>query len=143
MTDSFENTPKIICNSIRTPDGTVMFSRDRHDYQTHKDANGHTYMVDGGLDYLRRNSVPDAPYEELSVYSTDPYELIRDNFYRGGRGPKMDQPLTWTVLSKMSNRWIEACIVYNRDRGLDNSMASDLYRKELVYREERGIFIAE
>ena len=46
---------KYLANRIRTPDGTILESMHRHDYVTYIDANGKEYMVDGGLDYLRRN----------------------------------------------------------------------------------------
>ena len=39
----------LVRNAMRTPDGTIIRSRHRHDYVTHKDANGSEYMLDGGL----------------------------------------------------------------------------------------------
>ena len=60
----------LVYNAIRTPDGTVLESRHRHDHVEYIDKNGKEYMVDGGLEYIRRNVHEDAPYEELSVYTT-------------------------------------------------------------------------
>ena len=77
--------PKIILNSIRTPDGTVLISRHRHDFQSYLDkVTGETYIVDGGLDYLRR-SVNSVPATDLSVFSNDPFYKIRKNLYWGVR----------------------------------------------------------
>ena len=49
------STPRLILNRIKTPDGTILTSYNRHDYVSYEDANGLEYMVDGGLEYLRRN----------------------------------------------------------------------------------------
>ena len=141
-----EKEPKIILNQIRTPDGTIIRSMHRHDYVTHKDKNGLEYMVDGGSDYLRRNFHKEAPYEEMSVYDNDPFEVIRQSFHRGGRGKDGKQPLTWVPISEMSDAWLQACIDYNIDRGydrLDGGYSNSLYEKELEYRKEHGIFIED
>lgn len=61
---------KIIVNAICTPDGTVLLSATRHDFRTHVDANGKTYGVDGGTDYLKRiGDIGDC--EEMSIYEDD------------------------------------------------------------------------
>ncbi len=44
------NGAKLIRSCLETPDGTILQSRSRHDYRQHLDANGKTYMLDGGLD---------------------------------------------------------------------------------------------
>jgi hypothetical protein len=134
---------RIILNQIKTPDGTIIKSMHRHDYVTYTDANGLEYMVDGGNDYLRRNRHDDAPYEELTVYEDAPFEVIRESFHRGGRGKDGLQPLTWTPMSQMSNAWLQACIVYNDERGLGDSFANEMYRKELDYRAQHVIFIED
>ena len=128
---------RIILNQIKTPDGTILKSMHRHDYVTYIDANGLTYMVDGGTDYLRRNIQEnlDQAYEELTIYSDSPFETIRENFHRGGRGKDGTEPLTWVPMSEMSDEWLLACIKYNEDRGIGDSFASDMYKKELMYRQ--------
>lgn len=101
---------RIVSNRIRTPDGTILESRHRHDYVTYVDKNGKEYMVDGGLEYLRRNVHDDAPYEELSVYDDAPYALIREAFKWGTRGKGGNQPLTFVPLKDLTSEHIEAIL---------------------------------
>jgi hypothetical protein len=115
----------------------------RHDYVTYTDKNGLEYMVDGGNEYLRRTVHEEAPYEELTIYEDSPFEVIRESFHRGGRGKDGRQPLTWVPMSKMSDEWLRACIIYNEERGLGESIANELYKKELEYRQENGISIED
>ena len=138
-----EEYKRIVLNQIKTPDGTIIRSMHRHDYVTHKDKNGLEYMVDGGTAYLRRTVHESAPFEELTIYEDDPFEIIRENFHRGGRGKDGTEPLTWVPMSEMSDAWLHACILYNNERGLSDSLANDLYKKELRYRQEKGIFIED
>lgn len=134
----------IVLNQIRTPDGTILMSLHRHDYQTHVDNNGLTYMADGGTAYLRRNIHHDAPFTELTVYSDSPFEIIRESFYRGGRGKDGTEPLTWVPMAKMSDDWLEAVLVYNKERGVaDHAFAQEMYRQELAYRKEKGISLVD
>jgi len=102
--------PGIVCNRIRTPDGTILESMHRHDYRTYVDANGLEYMVDGGLDYLRRNVHDDAPYEELSVYDDALYALIREVFKWGTRGKDVRQSLTYVPLKDLTTDHIVAIL---------------------------------
>jgi hypothetical protein len=101
---------KIVANCIRTPDGTILCSRHVHDYATYLDKNGYTYMVDGGRDYLRRNIVDEAPAEELSVYTDDPHEVIRERFDWGTRGKDGKSPLTFKLLKDLDNDHIMAIL---------------------------------
>ena len=157
---------EIIVNQIMTPDGTVIKSLHRHDYVTHLDKNGNVYSVDGGTDYLRR-SVHQTPnigfrkiikfllsivsielrdplaYTELTIWSDSPFEIIRENYCRGGRGKNGDQPLTWVPLAKMSDAWLKAAINYNNEHGREESFANSMYYKELEYRAEKGIKISD
>ena len=100
----------LVYNAIRTPDGTILESRHRHDYVTYQDKNGKEYMVDGGLEYTRRNVHAEAPYEELSVYTTDGHDRVREAVKWGTYGINGDQPLTHILLKDMNTEHIEACL---------------------------------
>ena len=100
----------LVYNAIRTPDGTVLESTHRHDYKSYLDKNGKEYMVDGGLEYIRRNVYADTPYEELSVYTTDGHDKVREVVKWGTYGINGDQPLTRILLKDMSTEHIQACL---------------------------------
>lgn len=100
----------IVYNAIRTPDGTILESTHRHDYKSYVDDNGHEYMVDGGLDYLRRYSRPDHPAEELSVCLGDGHERVRDVIAWGTYGKDGKQPYRRIKLKDMDTDHIKACL---------------------------------
>ena len=98
----------LISNALRTPDGTIIRSRHRHDYVTHTDANGNEYMIDGGLAYVRCSDWGDE--EHLTVTLKDPHELVREECVWGTYGPNGDQPLTYKKLCDMSDAHINAVL---------------------------------
>lgn len=102
--------PSIMANRIRTPDGTILQSFNRHDYKVYRDTvSGEEYMVDGGCDYLRR-SVNEVRAEDMTVMSTDPHEVIREAMHWGTRGVDGKQPLRYIPLKEMTTDHIEACL---------------------------------
>ena len=101
---------KIIFNSIKTPDGTVLKSRNRHDYVTYLDENGETYMVDGGFDYLKR-STNVIPATEMSLYENSDFDLIRNGFDR--YNPRTSK---YETVSEMSDEWLSNIIPWFRGR---------------------------
>jgi hypothetical protein len=137
MTES--NPRQLVANLICTPDGTILQSFNRHDYKEYTDKNGETYMVDGGLDYLRRSVGQSEPYTELSVYSDDPFNLQREYFSWGTYGKDGDQPLKHVQLKSMSNDHIEA-ILRTMVPGL-HPLYQELFETELVYRKTEDIKI--
>ena len=119
--------------------GDIITSYHRHDYVPCKCG---AIAVDGGTEYLKRTGeLSDAT--EMSIDETAPYEIIRENYHRGGRGTDGDQPLTWVPLSKMNDEWVAACITYNEKRGMVESFANKMYSKEIEYRKEHNITIKE
>jgi hypothetical protein len=98
----------IVYNAIQTPDGTILESRHRHDYNTHVDKNGQLYMVDGGLNYLRRAG---QGYKELSVSTENAtFEELRAATTWGTRGKTGDDPLTYLAVKDMTTEHIEAVL---------------------------------
>lgn len=102
--------PALIANRIKTPDGTILQSYNRHDAKAHVDANGETYFVDGGLDYLRRSAGHIVRYEELSVYEDDPHDMIREAVHWGTRGIDGKESLRYVALKDMTSDHIRACL---------------------------------
>lgn len=128
--DDFE-VERLLINRIRTPDGTVLTSYSRHDYRTHIDANGDKYMVDGGLDYLRRSVNTEDPAEDLSVYVTDVHEENREALHWGTYGKNGDQPLKWKVLKDLDTDHIEAIL---ETQWQIPEWKRELFQDELDYR---------
>lgn len=131
---------QLVLNRIRTPDGTILTSNHRHDYQTYTDKNGLEYMVDGGDAYLRRNlHTGDNAPEELSLYTDDPFEILRENVCRGGRGKDSAEPLKWVPIAEINDAWLENLIEYQYDYGMKDSPHTKLYEQEVEYRKEHSI----
>ena len=98
----------LIRNAMQTPDGTILESTHRHDYKTHTDANGKEYMVDGGLDYLRRSIHDDQI--DLSEYDDAPHERQRELLTWGTYGINGDQPLQYKTIEEMETGHLEAVV---------------------------------
>lgn len=133
---------KLLVSRIKTPDGTILTSRHVHDYVTHEDKNGLTYMLDGGDEYQRFYLNDNEPHEDVSIYTDDPFEVIRKHYYRGSRGKNGDEPLKYVPLCEMSDEWIKNCIIYNYELGEDIfCLSNSYYMEELIYRRDKNIEI--
>lgn len=76
---------QLIQNGLKTPDGTILISRSRHDFKSYKDKiNGQTYCIDGGLDYTKY-STGGHDAEFLTLYDTDCIFEIQDSIVWGTR----------------------------------------------------------
>lgn len=66
----------LIANRWQTPDGTILWSKHRHDFVKHKDrVTGETMFVDGGNEYIRSSGVG---LKNLCIYSDGTFELERE-----------------------------------------------------------------
>jgi hypothetical protein len=124
-----------LLNSIRTPDGTVLFSRTRWDYVEHLDKNGEVYMVDGGGFYLRR-SMNVEPYEELSVEDDGKHETRRQHLLWGVNYTKDEVRLPETQYRRimdLDTDHIEKILELFEYRISD--LYKEVFRQELQYRK--------
>ena len=116
-------------NRIKTPDGTILTSYNRHDYLTHKDAiTKEVLMVDGGNDYARRHV---GTYEELSVYDDGSHLTRRSALHWGTRGKDNKQPLTYKPIKDLDSDHIEAIL---RTQTQLSEFYKEVFKEELKYR---------
>ena len=99
---------RLIRNAIQTPDGTILESKHRHDYRSHNDANGKTYMIDGGLEYVRCSVHNDQI--SLALYDTEPHSIQAQYLTWGSFGIRGDQPRRDIPIAEMETAHIEAVL---------------------------------
>lgn len=69
---------ELLLSRIQTPDGTFISSRSMDDLAEYTDKNGQQYGISGGLAYQRVfYDMPD--YIDASIYTTDDFNVIREN----------------------------------------------------------------
>lgn len=124
---------KLVYNALQTPDGTIITSQNRHDYKTYLDANGKTYMIDGGLDYVRCSANGDEIYH--CVWDDDPYDKIREAVEWGTFGINGDQPLKYLKLCNMETAHIEACLETQKNM---YPQIREAFKNEIEYRKEKS-----
>ena len=126
-------TSKMVRNSIQTPDGTVLESRHRHDYQYYLDANGKAYIVDGGLDYMRCSTHTDQI--NTTVFVDDSHEDVREAVTWGTYGINGDQPLKYVKLCDMDTDHIEACLETQKNM---YPQIREAFKNEITHRNENS-----
>jgi len=121
---------RVVWSAMRTPDGTIIESRHRHDYVTHIDKNGKEYMLDGGLDYVRCSAWGDEEFLTLTL--DDDWDKVRDKLRWGTFGKNGDEPLHYLKLGEMDTAHIEA--ILEHEPGI-YPQYMEAFRRELVYRK--------
>lgn len=120
---------KILLNRIKTPDGTILTSYNRHNYVEYKDTiTKEVLMVDGGTDYLRRNM---GTYEELSVYDDGSHLTRRSAVHWGTRGKDGRQPLVYKPIKDLDSDHIEAIL---KTQHQISDFYREIFKDELKYR---------
>lgn len=129
----------LVVNALITPDGTRLQSYSRHDFKEYVDANGKTYMVDGGLDYQRRSANGDEVDDSLYL-NVDEFAVIREQVTWGTYGKNGDQPLRCVPVSEMSNDHVQA--VLDTQKHIHPNLREVLVT-ELEYRIENVIEVQD
>ena len=118
--------------------GETLVSFHTHDYKTCSCEN--ETSVDGGLSYVRYGGKDLDKVKTNYVYDDDKIEVIREVFYRGGRGKNMDEPLKYVPLKDINNEWLQAIIDYE-EQYRPNNKYLPIYYKELDYRNDNKISV--
>lgn len=124
---------QLIYSAIRTPDGTILESKHVHDYQSYLDKNGETYVLDGGLDYIRR-SINKEEAGDLSLYSDAPHEQVREKISRGSRGKSGREELKYILLKDIDDEYLQAIIDYEESNRPNNKYLP-IYKNEQKFRK--------
>ena len=124
---------RLLRNAIQTPDGTILESRHRHDYKEYEDANGWVYVVDGGLDYIRRTINKNEPATDLSLTEDVLHSIVREFVTWGTYGKAGDQPLSYIAIADMETEHLEAVLDTQKNM---YPQVRDLMQAELEQRNE-------
>ena len=128
---------QLIYNSVKCLNcGEVLISHHRHDYKTCSCEN--KTMVDGGLEYLRFGGKDLSLVENNCLYDDEPFEVLRQHIFRGGRGKSGKEKLKYVKLSEVDDEWLGAIIDYEEERRPNNPQLK-WYNLENAYRNKNGI----
>lgn len=129
----------LVVNALITPDGTRLQSYSHYDFKEYVDANGKTYMVDGGISYQRRSANGDEVDDSLFL-NVDEFAVIRERITWGTYGKNGDQPLRYVPVSEMSDDHIQA--VLSTQKNMHPNLREVLVM-ELEYRIENLIEVKD
>lgn len=123
-------TRKLIANIWRTPAGNILQSKHQHDFVS--DAEG--FFIDGGLGgYTRFGGGRFDEWEDLSVYTDSPHELIREHFVWKSYGKNFSQPEgVYTLLKDLADDHLGNIIATQTH--LPKYMLK-MFENEVVYRK--------
>jgi len=121
----------LVASFMICPDGYILQSKNRHDYQEYTDEQGNYFMLDGGLDYQRYSNESNKGALK-QVYNTDPIDIIREHMYWGRNYDENKQLLPkteWVLLKDITDDHLDALLVY-----LKGKKFLDVFKKEKQYR---------
>ena len=130
---------ELLVSKIRCPDGTVLQSTHQHDFKQHIQEDGREYFIDGGTQY-QRIGFSDEEFKDLSLYSDDPHEKIREDFIWGrnfGKNGKKLPQAEYIALKDLEDDHLES-LCYFTLKGYPAKINQVLVN-EWNYRIEEGL----
>ncbi|CAH7351561.1 hypothetical protein VCHA53O466_40123 [Vibrio chagasii] len=124
----------VYVSRMETPDGTMLISRSQHDYSEYIDANGDTYILDGGSDY-QRISINKVPMIDRSIRRSDGHEVIRQHVTWGSYGKDGTEPLHFIAVKDLEDEHIQN-ILTNCSRSISHKFKT-LLEEEQVFRKQK------
>jgi hypothetical protein len=122
---------QLIYSALKTPDGTILQSRFRHDYVSYQDKNGKNYFLDGGTSYIRSSMNGDEEF--ISHYADEPHEIIRELPLWGSRGKDGKSELKFLKPSEMEDSHLDALLDYVSQGGY----MYKIFENEILYRDSQ------
>ena len=135
--------PFMVLNSSKcTICGTVLKSLHRHDFVGCKCEGEGKVFIDGGNAY-KRSVGAFKQLLNLDVKSNAPHGVIREALHRSGRGRDGKGEWVWTVMSEMSDDYLDNLITYMEDVDNYNNPYYSMYLAEKDYRKFHNISIKD
>jgi hypothetical protein len=122
------NKPKCLVSRWMTPDGTILQSKNRHDFVCYKDNEGKHYFVDGGLDYQRTSG----DLTSLCLCEGADHKEVRKYFMWGSHGGM--GTTIWRSPSELTTEHIRAILETQTQVPL---YIKKVFQDELIYRDQQ------
>ncbi|HIC12812.1 MAG TPA: hypothetical protein EYO75_05480 [Sulfurimonas sp.] len=101
---------ELLLSRIQTPDGTFICSRSLNDLVEYTDKNGQHYGIEGGLAY-QKVLYDKNDYIDASIYTTDDFNIIRENILWDSYGVDGDEELKQIKIKDLELDHIENILI--------------------------------
>lgn len=131
MLYTLKPTNKLLLNRWMTKDGTVLFSRHRHDFVQHFDIVDQAIVyVDGGLDYARTGG----DLLNMCCYDNEQdHEEVRNNYMWTSFGANGDEPAKRQAIMHLTSQHIEAILATQVHLP---EQVKNMFKRELNFRSK-------
>ena len=101
---------RLLANRWQTPDGKILWSKHRHEFQDHTDKNGIYYYIDGGGEYCRGSLTK---MKNLCVYDDGTFKTQREIYQALLDGKKIMNIKTRAIVYMKDDGFINDAWVFS------------------------------